>query len=312
MMRLKTIAFLLALAFTAGVAQAQTAEGQKDKDKARGKGENHASEAWALSTPMSFGEGSYLGVYLEEITPERAKELGLREERGALVMKVVEGSPADKAGLKENDTIVSFNGRRVDSMGELQRLMRETPAGRSVTIEVIRGGNQQALNATLSKRSSDFALLEPGWREPRQPGEPRAPQEPRQPGDFGNYNFFNYGRFGGFMGTRLGITIEPLTGQLAEYFGVKSGRGILVTEVHANWPAAKGGLKAGDVITAIDGKKIENIDTLVEAITEKEEGPITLTILRDRAEQTVTVTLEKRRATTRPRGSLLPNISSAV
>ena len=114
------------------------------------------------------------------------------------------------------------------------------------------------------------------------------------------------------MGTRLGITIEPLTGQLAEYFGVKSGRGILVTEVNANWPAAKGGLKAGDVITAIDGKKIENIETLVEAITEKEEGPITLTILRDRTEQTVTVTLEKRRATTRPRGSLFPNVSSAV
>jgi predicted metalloprotease with PDZ domain len=315
MLRLKTIAILLALAFAVGVAQAQTAEGQKDKEKAKAKGENQTPEAWTLTTPMGFGEGSYLGVYLEEVTPERAKELGLKEERGALVMKVVEGSPAEKAGLKENDTIVSFNGRRVDSMGELQRLMRETPAGRSVTIEVVRAGNQQTLTATLNKRSSDFALLEPGWREPRQPREPREPRqpgEPREPGDFGNYNFFNYGRFGGFMGTRLGITIEPLTGQLAEYFGVKSGRGILVTEVHANWPAAKGGIKAGDVITAIDGKKIENIDTLVEAITEKEEGPITLTILRDRAEQTVTVTLEKRRATTRPRGSLLPNVSSAV
>ena len=312
MMKLKTIALLLTLTFAAVAAQAQSAEGQKDKEKAKGKGENQAPEVWTLTTPMGFGEGSYLGVYLEEITPERAKELGLREERGALVMKVVEGSPADKAGLKENDTIVSFNGRRVDSMGELQRLMRETPAGRSVTIEVIRGGNQQSLTATLSKRSSDFALLEPGWREPRQPHEPREPRAPRQPGDFGNYNFFNYGRFGGFMGTRLGITIEPLTGQLAEYFGVKSGRGILVTEVQANWPAAKGGIKAGDVITAIDGKKIENIDTLVEAITAKEEGPITLTILRDRAEQTVTVTLEKRRATTRPRGSLLSNVSSRV
>lgn len=319
MLRFKTMVFLLAFALAAGVAQAQTAaEGQKDKDKAKGKGENQAPEAWTFSTSMNFGEGSYLGVYLEEITPERAKELGLREERGALVMKVVEGSPADKAGLKENDTIVSFNGRRVDSMAELQRLMRETPAGRSVSVEIVRGGNQQTLTATLSKRSSDFALLEPGWREPRQPrqpGEPREPgqpQAPRQPGDFGNYNFFNYGRFGGFMGTRLGITIEPLTGQLAEYFGVNSGKGVLVTEVHQNRPAAKGGLKAGDVITAIDGKKIESIDTLVETITEKEEGQVTLTILRNRAEQTLTVTIEKRRATTRPRGSLLPNVSTSV
>ena len=128
--------------------------------------------------PMGFNEGSYLGVYLEEVTPERAKELGLKEERGALVMKVVEGSPADKAGLKENDTIVSFNGRRVDSVREMQRMLGETPVGRNVTIEIVRGGSQQTISATLSKRSSDFALLNPGWTEPRMPREPREPAGP--------------------------------------------------------------------------------------------------------------------------------------
>jgi predicted metalloprotease with PDZ domain len=312
MQRLKPLILILFIALVAGTAGAQTAEGQKDKEKARDKAETPAPEAWAFSMPMGFNEGSYLGVYLEEVTPERAKELGLKEERGALVMKVVEGSPADKAGLKENDTIVSFNGRRVDSVREMQRMLGETPVGRNVTIEIVRGGSQQTISTTLSKRSSDFALLNPGWTEPRMPRaprEPRRPDAPTPPGEFGEFYSFKFPRFGGFMGTRLGITIEPLTGQLAEYFGVKSGQGVLVTEVRANAPAAKGGLKAGDVITAIDGKKIENVDTLVEAITEKEEGQMTLTILRNRVEQTLTVTIEKRRPSTR--GSLLPSVSTS-
>jgi serine protease Do len=320
MLRFKPIVFFLFVALAAGAAQAQSAaEGQKDKEKSKARGESHTPEAWTFSMPMSVGEGSYLGVYLEEVSPERAKELGLREERGALVMKVVEGSPAEKAGLKENDTIVSFNGRRIDSVRELQRLMGETPAGRNITIEIVRGGNQQTLSATLTRRSSDLAQLYRGWNEPRMPRPPREPQPgatpapPGVPREFGDFNFFKFGRFGGFMGTRLGVTLEPLTGQLAEYFGVKSGEGVLVTEVQANRSAAKAGLKAGDVITAIDGKKVDNVSSLVEAITEKEEGQqLTLTILRNRVEQTVTVTIEKRRATTRPRGSLLPNVRTAV
>jgi predicted metalloprotease with PDZ domain len=309
MQRLKPLILILFVALAAGIAGAQTAEGQKDKEKAKGKAETPAPEAWALTMPMGFNEGSYLGVYLEEVTPERAKELGLKEERGALVMKVVEGSPAEKAGLKENDTIISFNGRRVDSVREMQRMLGETPVGRNVTIEIVRGGSQQTISTTLSKRSSDFALLNPGWTEPRMPRAPRRPDAMTPPGGFGDFYSFKFPRFGGFMGTRLGITIEPLTGQLAEYFGVKSGQGVLVTEVRANAPAAKGGLKAGDVITAIDGKKIENVDTLVEAITEKEEGQMTLTILRNRVEQTLTVTIEKRRPSTR--GSLLPSVSTS-
>jgi len=325
MRRLKPTILFLFVALAVGAAQAQTADTQKEKEKekAKDKAETPAPEAWAFSMPMSFGEGSYLGVFLEEVTPERARELGLREERGALVMKVVEGSPAEKAGLKENDTIVSFNGRRVDSVRELTRIMGETPAGRNVTIEIFRGGNQQTISATLSKRSPDFAFSGPGWTQtPRAPRAPRPPRTPQQPGaqavpptpptEFGDFNFFKFGRFGGFMGTRLGVTLEPLTGQLAEYFGIKSGEGVLVTEVRANRPGAKGGLKAGDVITAIDGKKIENVSSLVETITEKEEGPLTLTILRNRVEQTLTVNIEKRRPTTRPRGSLLPNVRTAV
>src|SRR5262245_53644260 len=109
---------------------------------------------------LFLGGESYLGVYLEEVTAERVKELNLREERGAMVMKVADGSPAEKAGLKENDVIVSFNGRRVDTVRELQRLLAETPPDRSVQIDVFRASSRQTLSATLAKRSNEnFKLL---------------------------------------------------------------------------------------------------------------------------------------------------------
>ena len=91
-----------------------TAEAQKKKEIEKEK--NLLGPDSRAFFAMPFSEGSYLGVFLDEVTPERVKELGLSEERGAIVMKVVEGGPADKAGLKENDVVVSFNGRRVDSV----------------------------------------------------------------------------------------------------------------------------------------------------------------------------------------------------
>src|ERR1700686_747227 len=131
MLRRLSLIITLIAALGAGIAVAGSA-GQKDKielaDKLREKAE---SDAQAGVFAFDLGEDtSYLGAYLEEVTPERTKELGLTEERGAVVMKVVTGSPAEKSGLKENDVIVSFNGRRVDSVRELQRLLSETPPDR--------------------------------------------------------------------------------------------------------------------------------------------------------------------------------------
>jgi serine protease Do len=101
-----------------------------------------------------------------------------------------------------------------------------------------------------------------------------------------------------FRGARLGISVETLTDQLAEYFGVKDGHGVLVTEVRENTPAAKAGLKAGDIITAIDDQKVDDVSSLTGPLNKKEEGAVKLTIMRDRNQQTITVTLEKRE--TRP------------
>ncbi|HYP25755.1 MAG TPA: PDZ domain-containing protein [Blastocatellia bacterium] len=336
--RIYLIALLIS-ALSVGAGAAQSASAQKEKVKEKEAKEKEAKEkskqkekvesrAFAATAPEAFafqmggGERSYLGVFLEEVTADRMKELNLSEERGAVVMKVSEGSPAQKAGMKENDVIISFNGRRVDTVREVQRLLSETPPGRTVTFDVLRGGAQQTLTATVTKRTPEVgffgrganlngeyfklnqdklrAELEAARRNQRLTEQQRKELEEKyRKGfeNFGNFNFVYPGAAGRFRGTRIGITAEPLTGQLAEYFGVKGGRGVLVTEVQNDRPAAKAGLKAGDVITAIDGKPIENVSGLVTVITEK-EGPVVLTIIRNQAEQSVTVNIEKRE--TRP------------
>jgi serine protease Do len=159
MLKRHYIIFSLIFLALVNVALAQEAEKEKEKQKAKEK-------EWAVVSPelaplrFSFGSDGYLGIYLEEVTAEKMKDLNLKEERGAVIMKVAEGSPAEKAGLKENDVIVSFNSRRVDTVRELQRLLGETPAGRTVSFEVVRGGSTQTLSATLSKRASNFQFFE--------------------------------------------------------------------------------------------------------------------------------------------------------
>jgi S1-C subfamily serine protease len=330
---------MLIAALGAGVALAATAVGQKEKQKekaaatdsqkAKEKDKNWIGPANESSAffAMPFGEGSYLGVFLEEVTPERVKELGLTEERGAIVMKVVEGGPADKAGLKENDVVVSFNGRRVDSVRELQRLLSETPAERSISIEVVRAGNRQTLTTTLSKRTDEFQLLRPEF--PDNEAMKRTQQELKdsmkayqgaqdllreRQRDFGNFAFVAPGEYSFFRGSRFGMTVESVTDQLAEYFGVKDGNGVLVSHVDENGAAAKAGLKAGDVIIAIDNEKVDSVNALLKSLSKKETGSAALKILRNRTEQTVNVTIEKREPDppTRRRASVTARMSGSI
>jgi C-terminal processing protease CtpA/Prc len=314
--------FSIVAALSMAVAVTDTSANQKEKQKEKAEKEKKWSSSedgskQLFMLPQLGGEGSYLGVFLEEVTSDRMKELGLTEERGAIVMKVVEGSPADKAGLKENDVVVAFNGQRVDSMMALRRLLSETPADRNVQIEVIRGGNHQTIAATLSKKSQGLSLASPEWKGQLLQGEEarkraeellqRQQDLTKAFPDFGNFSFVNPGEFTIFRGGRLGIGAESLTEQLAEYFGVKEGRGVLVSQVNENSAAGKAGLKAGDVIVAIDNEKIDNVNALISTLSKKEEGTVSMKIIRNRVEQSINVTLEKRVQPQpgRPRASLI-------
>lgn len=323
--RLSLIITLIA-ALGVGLAVASSTI-QKDKTKSKDQtetSEKQKEKAMLDASPALFGlemgGGGYLGVYLEEVSAERTKELGLQEERGAIVMKVVAGGPAEKAGLKENDVIVSFNGRRVDSVRELQRLMSETPPDRTIQIEVIRGSSHQTLAATLTKRSlQGFKMNWPqldektmklneeafkraeesmkhsqdAWKESQEKWKESQEKLKAFPPNFGEFAFVNPGDFTLLSTSRLGISAESLTDQLAQFFGVKDGKGVLVASVSDNSSAAKAGIKAGDVIIAVGDQRVESIGSLLKALSSKPEGTVAVKIVRNHAEQTINVTLEK-------------------
>jgi serine protease Do len=226
------------------------------------------------------GGGAWLGVRLEEVTAEKAKELKLPGEYGVIVQDVEENSPAAKAGLAKGDVILEFAGEKIRGTAHMRRLVRETPAGRTVSLQVSRSGQLRTLTAKLEAGGNRVFEL------PEVPPIPAVPEV-----EVPNFEFVWRAR-----GARLGISGDELTPQLAEYFGVKQGKGVLVREVVVGSAAAKAGLKAGDVIVAVDGKEVTSVSKLRRALAgekeEKEARKVTLTIVRDKREQTVAVQLE--------------------
>jgi serine protease Do len=240
------------------------------------------------SFSILLGGEAFLGVGTEDITKENMGRYGMREVRGVGVTQVVKDSPAEKAGLKKDDVILRFDGDSVTSVRKLSRLVGEASADQTVRLTISRGGSEQELSATLAKHNLSN-ILGAGIRDEvlRGIGKdfPQMKDFPPMNGD-GNFVF----SFGG--NRRIGISTQSLTKQLADYFGAKDG-GLLITSVNDNSPAAKAGLKAGDVITAVDGEKVTSAGDVSRAINKKQDGEVSLTILRDRNTRTVTLTPEK-------------------
>ncbi len=239
-----------------------------------------------------FDGGAYLGVSTEDISKENMARYGMREVRGVGVTEVLKDSPAEKAGLRKDDVIIRFDGESVTSVRKLTRLVSESSADQTVRLTISRGGAEQEVTATLSKR--DFGgmlkakISDDVWKGINKDFKMEFPKfELGNMGTLGDGNFvFAFGN------RRIGVSTQTLSKQLAEYFGVKDG-GVLITSVTENSPAAKAGLKAGDVITALDGEKVSSPSDLTHALTKKETGDVSLTIVRDKNMRTVTLTPEK-------------------
>jgi membrane-associated protease RseP (regulator of RpoE activity) len=239
-----------------------------------------------LTQADSMDGNAWLGVHVKDVTAEKARELKLPGEYGARVAGVDEDSAAAKAGLQKGDVIVEFAGERVRSAAQLRRLIRETPAGRTVSLQVIRDGQARTLSAKLEPRKNGFYFQTPEVHIPEINIAPNL-IEP-----------FNNRSFAFMFGGRptLGVSGEELTSQLAGYFGVKQGKGVLVSEVVAGSPAAKAGLKAGDVIVAVDGKEVATVAELRKAVELKsgeDTRKLNLTLVRDHHEQTLPVELKR-------------------
>lgn len=266
--------------------------GQKEKDDAVEKVER--------KIVVRHAGGGRLGVSLEET------EGALR---GARVRSVEEDSPAAKAGIKEGDVVVRFDGEAVRSATQLARLVGETPAGRPVAIEVSRDGATQKLEATLAEGGRRVRVLGgPGMREfafempdidvdvPEPPAPPDAPRAPLPHawawrGEDGRDMVMRF--FGGGP-RRLGIEYMEVGEQLAAHFGLPAKSGVLVSSVDADSPAAKAGMKAGDLVLKLDGKTIEDGRDLREAVAEAgDDKAVTVTVKRDGRTLDLQVTLAK-------------------
>jgi len=231
---------------------------------------------------------SWLGVETHEVTTDKAKELKLSVERGVVLGKIVPDSPAAKAGLKENDVVTELNGQRVEGAAQFRRMIHEIPAGRSIQLTVWRDGRTQTISATLGKSEEGRHRMKmvaptPGMFSFRMPEMPDIPSMEW------NGNMV----FGGGQ-PRLGIDAEDLSGQLGAFFGAPDGEGILVRDVNSGSPAEKAGVKAGDVITSLNGERIRSVGELREKLSAKRDDKdraVKLGVLRNKSEISVTVEL---------------------
>lgn len=224
---------------------------------------------------MGLAGGVEIGVSVRDLTSEDASRAKLGQPDGVLVVRVREGSPAARAGLASGDVIVAYDGERVRGVRHFSRLVLETPAGRDVPSEIIREGARQTITVT-PEETEGFAGMMPQMRREMERGLRALP-----PG-FGVEAFFQRG-----IDARFGLTLAPLTDQLATYFGVTEG--VLVSTVEPSSPAALAGIRAGDVLTAIDGRSVRTPADVAASLRTARGGALDVRLVRDKKEMAVKV-----------------------
>jgi len=237
-----------------------------------------------LSNPFTDGAttGSRIGVALRDIDADRAAALKLGNVTGAEVMAVESGSPAEQAGIKAGDVLLSYNNESIVGAQQLGRLVSETPVGRKVKIEYSRDGKvTTAIVTTAMRPTHALTLANPGFDPNFGPG----------PNDIFLASSTPSPHFS-WSNPQLGIECEGLdarNSQLAEFFGVK--RGVLVRSVVKESAAAKAGLRAGDVITQVSGHPVGDPKEIIYYIRQEQHlaKPFPLEVMRNHKESTVKI-----------------------
>ncbi len=231
--------------------------------------------AWRESAAGEKTGKGWLGVSVEELTPSLRKKMKLGEQTGLRVTNVVENSPADDAGFREEDVIVEFDGKKVEEAGVFSRMVREAGADKKVIVVLVREGERKNMEVMLGKRRSSSQAYAYGFGH--------------APGAFA------------FSGRpRLGVQVHEMDESLAAYFKVPPREGVLILEVNEDSPAEKAGFKSGDVITKVGEEKIRAAEDLIEALAEYEEGDkVAIAYVRQGKSATVEIELEEEHSRTR-------------
>ncbi len=248
-------------------------------------------ESYGYASEDFAGGESYLGVDTRDITPDRMAPLGLKEEHGVEVTTVDQDAPAGKAGIREHDVILSVNGTQVESVEQLRRMIHEIPSGRVVSLGILRNGQPITAKTQLADRrqesgysyaygpdSKEFKFVMPEMHIPEIP-------------DIHIPDIDIPASVVVHTSLRSGLMVENLTPQLGEFFGAKNGQGVLVRSVEKGSRAERAGLRAGDVIVKVNGQPISDAGDFSHALRARKDNSANLSVIRDRKEQTITLTL---------------------
>jgi serine protease Do len=175
-------------------------------------------------------ERAWLGVRVQEVTPELATSFGLKEPKGALIAEVVKGGPAEQAGLKKGDVVTAYQGQNVPDASTLRNEVAATPVGHEVQVTVVRNGQQQNLTARVRNLDEATTVFASAVKE------------------------------------RLGVEVRPVTAQEADKYGLEANQGVAITQVEPNSTLDKAGFESQDILLAINDQIIENVDNLVELV----------------------------------------------
>lgn len=233
--------------------------------------------------------GAWLGVYTQDVDDNLAEAFGLAVDRGAIINEIVEDSPADKAGLREDDIIVSLDNNQIRDADDLTDLVADRAPGDEVKLTVFRDDKEIEIQATLDKRPSSRNWIgrDGFFSVPRVPKAPRAPSVPR----VYSYSFNNDDFLFGGERPYIGISMLDLSPDAAKNL-TGLDYGVLINEVVKDSPAEAAGLKPGDLILAIDGEEVADAADVREIVADFDEGDeAKVEFVRGGDKQTVKVTV---------------------
>ncbi len=179
----------------------------------------------------------WLGVSIQDLTPELAEYYRVKDGKGALVGEVFKGDPADKAGINPKDIIVEVNGKKINDSRDLSRLIADVAVGKKIKIKIIRNGKGKNLYAVITKRTEEKEQV--------------ATKEPGIESDFG-------------------ITVSDITPEVADHYGIEDTQGIVIVKIDPDSKGAESGLRNGDVIKEINRKSVRNIKEYKKRLKELE------------------------------------------
>src|SRR5579863_3555979 len=242
-----------------------------------------STEPWVFSSEDSTS-GSYLGVDIADVTTDRLSALKLKEEKGVEITMVDQDAPAGKAGLKEHDVILSMNGTSVESAAQLRRMIHEIPAGRVVTFGLSRDGQPLTLKVQLGDKHSEYSMTVPKIKDFHVEVPPMQFTVPDI--DIPSINMVVV-----TQSARSGLTVENITPQLGEFFGVKNGNGVLVRSVEKGSRAEKAGFRAGDVIIKVNDQAVHDTSDFTHAVKSRNGNSVSVAVMREKKEQNLNLAL---------------------